>query len=163
MYEGFAALENGLKRKPSEYVKDHIWFTTQPLDYPEDKSRADQGPLEWMEGDKILLFSSDYPHWTYDDPQWVAKHTRPSMLRRSCSATCIDVLPPALHRPRPARVRSGPSEVQAVVLTGQARVELAQRPEPVAGDGEVLIEVRAWASAAPTCTPRCKPVIFTPG
>jgi len=26
-----------IKRKPSEYVKDHIKFTTQPLDYPEDR------------------------------------------------------------------------------------------------------------------------------
>ena len=65
--------ENGLKRKPSEYVKDHIWFTTQPLDYPEDKTELTSA-LEWMEADKLLLFSSDYPHWTFDDPQWVAKH-----------------------------------------------------------------------------------------
>jgi len=27
-----------------------------------------------MEADKILLFSSDYPHWTYDDPRWLLKH-----------------------------------------------------------------------------------------
>ncbi len=28
-----------IKRKPSEYIKDHIKFTTQPLDYPpEDKT-----------------------------------------------------------------------------------------------------------------------------
>lgn len=65
--------ENGLKRKPSEYVKDHIWFTTQPLDYPENKTELTNA-LEWMEADKLLLFSSDYPHWTFDDPQWVAKH-----------------------------------------------------------------------------------------
>ena len=25
-------------------------------------------------GDKILLFSSDYPHWTFDDPRWLIKH-----------------------------------------------------------------------------------------
>ena len=30
--------ENGLKRKPSEYVRDNIWLTTQPLDYPERTS-----------------------------------------------------------------------------------------------------------------------------
>ncbi len=65
--------ETGLKRKPSEYVKDHIWFTTQPMDYPEDKIELTNA-LEWMEADKLLLFSSDYPHWTFDDPQWVAKH-----------------------------------------------------------------------------------------
>ena len=62
-----------IKRKPSEYVKDHIKFTTQPLDYPEDKTELTRA-LEWMECDKILLFSSDYPHWTFDDPRWLVKH-----------------------------------------------------------------------------------------
>jgi len=62
-----------VRRKPSDYVKDHIWFTTQPLDYPEDKLELTNA-LEWMEADKILLFSSDYPHWTFDDPRWVIKH-----------------------------------------------------------------------------------------
>ena len=62
-----------IKRKPSEYVKEHIKFTTQPLDYPEDKTELTRA-LEWMECDKILLYSSDYPHWTFDDPRWLIKH-----------------------------------------------------------------------------------------
>ena len=48
-------------------------FTTQPLDYPEDKTELLRA-FEWMECEKILLFSSDYPHWTYDDPRWLVKH-----------------------------------------------------------------------------------------
>ncbi|MET8651601.1 amidohydrolase family protein [Nocardia aurea] len=63
----------GIRRKPSEYVKEHIKFTTQPLDYPEDKTELTRA-FEWMECEKILLFSSDYPHWTFDDPSWLAKH-----------------------------------------------------------------------------------------
>ncbi|MBI3214427.1 MAG: amidohydrolase family protein [Mycobacterium sp.] len=62
-----------IKRRPSEYVKEHIKFTTQPLDYPEDKTELTRA-LELMECDKILLFSSDYPHWTFDDPRWLVKH-----------------------------------------------------------------------------------------
>lgn len=62
-----------IKRKPSEYVKEHIKFTTQPLDHPEDKAELTKA-LEWMECEKILLFSSDYPHWTFDDPRWLIKH-----------------------------------------------------------------------------------------
>ena len=89
MYEARGP-ENDLKRKPSEYVKDHIWFTTQPLDYPEDKLELTKA-LEWMEGDKILLFSSDYPHWTYDDPQWVAKHIPASMREKIMFGNGIDV------------------------------------------------------------------------
>lgn len=71
--------ETGLKRKPSEYVRDHMWFTTQPLDYPEDKLEL-SNVLEWMEADKILLFSSDYPHWTFDEPRWLVKHI-PARMR----------------------------------------------------------------------------------
>jgi uncharacterized protein len=63
----------GIKRKPSEYVKQHIKFTTQPLDYPDDKNELTR-LFEMMEADKVLLFSSDYPHWTYDEPRWLVKH-----------------------------------------------------------------------------------------
>jgi predicted TIM-barrel fold metal-dependent hydrolase len=73
--------ETGLKRRPSEYVKEHIRFTTQPLDYPEDKIELTRA-LEWMEAEKILLFSSDYPHWTYDDPRWLVKHLPESSRER---------------------------------------------------------------------------------
>lgn len=67
-----------LKRKPSEYVYDHIWFSTQPLDYPEDKLELTRA-MEMMQADRLMLFSSDYPHWTYDDPTWVLKHLPESM------------------------------------------------------------------------------------
>ncbi|MFI5720303.1 amidohydrolase family protein [Nocardia sp. NPDC051750] len=66
-----------IQRKPSEYVKEHIKFTTQPLDYPEDKTELTRA-FEWMEADKILLYSSDYPHWTFDDPRWLVKHLPPA-------------------------------------------------------------------------------------
>jgi predicted TIM-barrel fold metal-dependent hydrolase len=75
-----------IKRKPSEYVKDHIKWTTQPLDYPEDKTELTRA-FEWMECEKILLYSSDYPHWTFDDPRWLVKHlpehTREAIMFRN--------------------------------------------------------------------------------
>ena len=68
-----------VRRKPSDYVREHIWFTTQPLDFPED--RREVGKLmEWMEADQLLLFSSDYPHWTFDDPRWIVRQI-PEKLR----------------------------------------------------------------------------------
>jgi predicted TIM-barrel fold metal-dependent hydrolase len=82
--------ENGLKRKPSDYVKDNVWFTTQPLDYPEDKLELTNA-LEWMEADKILLFSSDYPHWTFDEPRWVAKHLPEHMREKIMFQNGIDL------------------------------------------------------------------------
>jgi predicted TIM-barrel fold metal-dependent hydrolase len=81
-------------------VKEHIKFTTQPLDYPEDKTELTRA-LELMEADKILLFSSDYPHWTYDDPRWLLKHLpeqmrEPIMFRNGLETYHLSDTVPAL-------------------------------------------------------------------
>ena len=55
-----------LKMKPSEYVKRNIWLTTQPVEEPPNV-RHMTPLLEWIGHDK-LLFSTDYPHWDFDDP-----------------------------------------------------------------------------------------------
>ena len=55
-----------LKRLPSEYIRDHIWLTTQPMEEPENPRHL-HDVMEWIGWDK-LLFATDYPHWDYDDP-----------------------------------------------------------------------------------------------
>lgn len=55
-----------LKRKPSEYIREHVWITTQPMEEPEDRRHV-LDMMEWIGWDR-LLFSSDYPHWDFDDP-----------------------------------------------------------------------------------------------
>src|SRR5437868_6101485 len=57
-----------LKRRPSEYVREHFWFTTQPIDEP-DQANHLRSLIEWVGVDR-LLFSSDYPHWDFDDPRF---------------------------------------------------------------------------------------------
>jgi predicted TIM-barrel fold metal-dependent hydrolase len=52
-----------VKRRPSEYIKDHLRLSTQPLEDPEDIGQYQQY-LRWMESDELLMFSSDYPHWS---------------------------------------------------------------------------------------------------
>lgn len=56
-----------VKRRPSDYVREHIRFSCQPIDEPpkrDDLLRI----IEWMDGERILMFSSDYPHWDWEDP-----------------------------------------------------------------------------------------------
>lgn len=56
-----------LKRRPSEYVREHVWFTTQPIeepDRPADLLRA----IERMQAPGQLVFATDYPHWDFDSP-----------------------------------------------------------------------------------------------
>jgi uncharacterized protein len=59
-----------LQRKPSEYVRDHFWFSTQPCvetEDPRDLYEVYQQFSEFGLGDK-LLFATDYPHWDMDSP-----------------------------------------------------------------------------------------------
>jgi uncharacterized protein len=59
-----------LSRPPSEYVSEHCWFTTQPMEEP---PRAEQ-LTKLIEAGQLadrLLFSTDYPHWDFDAPDAV--------------------------------------------------------------------------------------------
>jgi hypothetical protein len=58
-----------LKRRPSEYIRDHIYWTTQPMEDPERREHLFE-VIDWVGWDK-LLFATDYPHWDYDDPSRV--------------------------------------------------------------------------------------------
>jgi len=62
-----------LKKLPSEYFREHITVTTQPLEMTDRREDLIEG-LEAADGiEDILVFSSDYPHWDFDDPTFVAR------------------------------------------------------------------------------------------
>ncbi|MBD3107290.1 amidohydrolase [Bacillus sp. AGMB 02131] len=69
-----------VKRYPSEYVKEHFWFGTQPfIESVEDHNNILK--LIEMVGTDRLIFTSDYPHWEFDSP--TAAFTKiPSDIRR---------------------------------------------------------------------------------
>jgi predicted TIM-barrel fold metal-dependent hydrolase len=69
-----------ITRLPSEYVVDHVRFTSQPL--PEPQRRRHLHVLcEIVHADRTLMFSSDYPHWDFDDPRH-ALTTLPAEIRQ---------------------------------------------------------------------------------
>ncbi len=74
-----------LKRLPSEYIRDHVWVTTQPIEEPE---RPDDllATIEWIGWDRVM-FSTDYPHWDQDDPRHAFKVKLPEQGRQRISAT----------------------------------------------------------------------------
>ncbi|MQA93067.1 MAG: amidohydrolase family protein, partial [Gemmatimonas sp.] len=57
-----------LERPPSEYMLEHVRFTSQPIEEP-PKREYHQQILEMMHGRDVLMFSTDYPHWDFDDPR----------------------------------------------------------------------------------------------
>ena len=56
---------------PSHVIREHFWFTTQPIDEPE---RPDQFITLFRHLDALgmadrIMFSTDYPHWDFDSPE----------------------------------------------------------------------------------------------
>jgi predicted TIM-barrel fold metal-dependent hydrolase len=70
-----------LKRPPSEYILEHFPFTSQPIAEP-PKPEQHLQILDMMNAEKTLLFSSDYPHWDFDDPRHVFTEAREELRRR---------------------------------------------------------------------------------
>ncbi|MCI2419471.1 amidohydrolase family protein [Saccharopolyspora sp. K220] len=56
-----------LKRLPSEYAREFVRATTQPLERPKNPD-ALWTALADIGAQDMLMFSSDYPHWDFDDP-----------------------------------------------------------------------------------------------
>jgi uncharacterized protein len=55
-----------LRKAPSEYLRQHFWVSTQPMEEAEEPDHLID-VMEWVGWDKIM-FASDYPHWDFDDP-----------------------------------------------------------------------------------------------
>jgi predicted TIM-barrel fold metal-dependent hydrolase len=70
-----------LRRLPSEYIREHVWLTTQPMEEPAVRAHA-MDTIDWIGWDR-LLFATDYPHWDYDDPSQVLPNTVTEAQRRA--------------------------------------------------------------------------------
>lgn len=69
-----------VKRLPSEYVLDHIRVGSQPMLEAANNEQF-MCMLDAMHAERTLVYSSDWPHWDWDDP-----------------ATTFPKLPERLHR-----------------------------------------------------------------
>jgi predicted TIM-barrel fold metal-dependent hydrolase len=70
-----------LTRLPSEYVADHVRFTTQPLEEPPNPKDLATF-LSIFPAGRILLFSSDYPHWDADSPEHALRNVPEELHER---------------------------------------------------------------------------------
>jgi predicted TIM-barrel fold metal-dependent hydrolase len=56
-----------VKQAPSEYMRQHVRLTVQPLDAPPTHGQMLQ-VIEQIGSDEMLLYASDYPHAHASDP-----------------------------------------------------------------------------------------------
>ena len=57
-----------VRRPPSEYVLEHVRFTTRPLEQGMLDGPVDD-ILDWMGASETLVFGSGYPAWDWSDPR----------------------------------------------------------------------------------------------
>jgi predicted TIM-barrel fold metal-dependent hydrolase len=67
LWESMGEDVHDTNRLPSELVREHFWFTTQPFDEPERPGDV-VTLLDHLGMDDRIMFASDYPHWDFDDP-----------------------------------------------------------------------------------------------
>jgi uncharacterized protein len=68
-----------VKRAPSEYIRDHVRLTVQPLDAPPDPAALLQ-VIAQLGSDDMLLYASDYPHVHAGDVEGgLLRHLSPSL------------------------------------------------------------------------------------
>ena len=78
-------LTTGLRRLPSDQLREHFWFTTQPIEEPDDPEQLVQA-LEFTGMTDRIMFASDYPHWDFDSPAMTLPRSVPKELKAKIMA-----------------------------------------------------------------------------
>jgi predicted TIM-barrel fold metal-dependent hydrolase len=68
-------------RLPSEIIHEHVRLTIQPVDEPPNQEHLLQ-TMEQIGSEEMLLFSTDYPHWHFDDREDALPVDLPPELER---------------------------------------------------------------------------------
>lgn len=70
-----------MQKEPSKYLVDHVRLTSQPIERPESNQHL-INILEAMDAERLLMFSSDYPHWDFDSPTHAFPRLSPELRSR---------------------------------------------------------------------------------
>ncbi len=70
-----------VKRPPADIARDNIRLTLQPFDAPDGAGRLERF-CEQMKSDRMVLFSTDFPHWHYEGMQALPIDPGSALARR---------------------------------------------------------------------------------
>ncbi|MBV9735392.1 MAG: amidohydrolase [Acidisphaera sp.] len=79
-------------RAPADIIRDHVRFTLQPADAPPDAPALQQA-VEQIGSDRVLLFSTDYPHWHFDGVQAVPEGLSADLVRKMLIDNPLETYP----------------------------------------------------------------------
>ena len=140
MYPALKAEVPYLKRLPSEYLLNNCYFSTQPIEEPDNHQHLLQ-MLEMMRAEKTVVFASDYPALGLRQP-----------------ADGLHLLPgrpeaPHLRRERAGDVRPAPARAELERDDGApTHAALDDRRDPVslrAIDVDLHHQITDWQAVAP--------------
>jgi predicted TIM-barrel fold metal-dependent hydrolase len=87
-YETLKLESRWVKKRPSDYVREHVKLGTQPLEEmadPDDLKKLYRS----VEMDDMLCFASDYAHATFDDPDVIVRRLPEGWARKvMCDNAC---------------------------------------------------------------------------
>jgi len=95
MDKNFKALRQSvpwLTEMPSAILRRHVRLTTQPIEEPENPKHLLQ-MLDMLGSDEMLLYSSDYPHWDFDDPFAALRHLPEDLKRKIYRDNALETFP----------------------------------------------------------------------
>jgi len=83
-----------LTKRPSEYIRDQFYITTQPLGHTDDTQHMGWA-MEMAGGGDTLLYSTDHPHPDFDPPSEVLTPAKAQLdddqVRKLMGETAMDV------------------------------------------------------------------------
>ena len=79
-----------VEQDPTSYLKEHIRFGVQP--WTDSEWNKSLGKIfEWIEGEKLLMYGSDFPHERTDDPEESLEHVGSVARERILSGNAAEL------------------------------------------------------------------------
>jgi predicted TIM-barrel fold metal-dependent hydrolase len=82
-----------IDRPPADVIRDQVRVTLQPVDCPTGSPQTLARTLEHIGTDRMLLFSTDYPHWHFDGEDVLPDGLPEAAIRRLAIDNALDTYP----------------------------------------------------------------------
>jgi len=82
-----------IDRPPADILRDRVRLTLQPVDAPKNDPAVLARTLDHIGSDRMLLFSTDYPHWQFDGEDVLPDGLPADAMRKLLIDNALDTYP----------------------------------------------------------------------